>query len=166
MMHEACSYTCGPYQTYYGKAQLDTETGLFHGEVLGIRDVVTFQGKSPDELKSAFRDSVDDYLAFCHERKEEPDKPFSGKFLMRISPDVHKRLSILAEMAGVSLNQFVAESLARIAAQAPSAADSLPFTSSRRITKVAPKRGEGRGNANRSQSGAKSASRPRSAKSK
>ena len=71
---------------YVGKVEFDDEAGIFHGEVVGTRDVVTFQGKSVDELKTAFEQSIDDYLAFCKQRGEEPDKPLSGQFVTRVSP--------------------------------------------------------------------------------
>ena len=71
------------HKGYLGRVEFDAESELFHGEVVGTRDVITFQGKSVDELKTAFRDSVDDYLAFCKERGEEPDRPFSGRFVIR-----------------------------------------------------------------------------------
>ena len=67
------------YKGYTGSVTLDEDAGIFHGEVLDLKDVITFQGTSVDELQQAFQASVDDYLAFCHARGEEPDKPFSGK---------------------------------------------------------------------------------------
>ena len=66
------------YKGYIGKVAFDADARLFHGEVVGIRDVVTFQGQSVTELEAAFKASVDDYLAFCRDRGEEPDKPCSG----------------------------------------------------------------------------------------
>jgi predicted HicB family RNase H-like nuclease len=63
------------YKGYTGHVEYDDEAKIFHGEVLGIKDVVTFQGTTVDEIEQAFKDSVDDYLAFCMERGEEPDKP-------------------------------------------------------------------------------------------
>ncbi|HUG18272.1 MAG TPA: type II toxin-antitoxin system HicB family antitoxin [Planctomycetaceae bacterium] len=99
------------YNGYTAKYEIDEEAGLFHGQVLGIRDVVTFQGESVTELIQAFHDSVDDYLAFCAERGEEPDKPFSGNFPVRISPELHRSASIEAEAAGLSLNQWVSQTI-------------------------------------------------------
>jgi predicted HicB family RNase H-like nuclease len=99
------------YQGYIGKVEFDDEASIFNGEVVNTRDVITFQGKSVAELKKAFRDSVDDYLAFCSERGEEPDKPFSGQFVTRIPPDLHRRASLAASLAGKSLNAWVAEKL-------------------------------------------------------
>lgn len=64
------------YKNYTGHVEFDDETKIFHGEVLGIKDVVTFQGITVDEIAQAFKDSVNDYLAFCKERGEEPDRPF------------------------------------------------------------------------------------------
>lgn len=99
------------YKVYYGRAEIDEEAGLFHGRVVGIRDVVTFEGRSVRELKKAFRDSVNDYLAFCHERGEEPDKPYSGKVSLRIEPELHRKISLAAGAAGKSINRWIAEQL-------------------------------------------------------
>lgn len=99
------------YQGYIGKVEFDSEAGVFHGEVINIRDVVTFEGSSVDELTRAFQGSVDDYLEFCKERDESPEKPFSGKFVVRISPELHRKLSIRASLADKSLNSLVTEVL-------------------------------------------------------
>ena len=99
------------YKGYVGKVGFDGERDLLHGEVVGIRDVVTFQGKSVDEVRAAFRDSVDDYLEFCQESGEPPDKPCSGRFVLRINPDLHRKVSTLAAAFGKSLNTWVAECL-------------------------------------------------------
>ncbi|MEH1997674.1 MAG: type II toxin-antitoxin system HicB family antitoxin [Nostoc sp.] len=73
--------------------------------------MITFQGSSVAELKQAFSDSVDDYLDFCRERGEKPDKPFSGKFMLRIDPDLHKKIVFIAKKEGQSLNSLVEKSL-------------------------------------------------------
>ena len=62
------------YKGYIGRVELDDEAGLFHGEVINTRDVITFQGTSVEELRQAFADSIEDYLEFCKERGEEPDR--------------------------------------------------------------------------------------------
>jgi predicted HicB family RNase H-like nuclease len=67
------------YNNYAGKVDFDAEAGILHGDVVGIRDVVTFEGTSVEEVERAFRDSVDDYLAFCRQRGERPDKPCAPK---------------------------------------------------------------------------------------
>lgn len=78
------------YKGYLAKVEVDDDADIFHGEVINIRDVVTFQGRAVEELRQAFQDSVKDYLAFCAERGEEPDKPFSGRFVIRLAPEVHR----------------------------------------------------------------------------
>ena len=99
------------YKGYLGKVEFDAEAGTLHGEVVGIRDVVTFQGESVEEVEKAFRESVDDYLAFCNERGEEPDKPCSGKFVVRLDTDLHRKLNLVATAEGESLNSWVSERL-------------------------------------------------------
>jgi predicted HicB family RNase H-like nuclease len=71
------------YKGYEATVECDRDAEIFHGEVINVRDVITFQGKSASELTKAFADSVDDYLAFCHERGEAPERPFSGQFVVR-----------------------------------------------------------------------------------
>ena len=68
------------YKNYMAHIEYDAEADIFHGEVINIRDVITFQGKSTDELRRALEDSVEDYLEFCKERGEEPNQPFSNFF--------------------------------------------------------------------------------------
>jgi predicted HicB family RNase H-like nuclease len=102
------------YKNYEATVRFDEEAEIFHGEVINTRDVITFQGSSVDELKQAFKDSVEDYLDFCRERNEEPDKPFSGNFVLRISPELHHKLYKKAKLSGKSLNALIEESLASI----------------------------------------------------
>jgi predicted HicB family RNase H-like nuclease len=99
------------YKGYVGKVEFDDEAGIFHGEVINTRDVITFQGATVAQLKKAFRDSLEDYLAFCSERGEEPEKPFSGQFVTRVSPDLHRRINLAATLSGKSLNAWVTEQL-------------------------------------------------------
>jgi predicted HicB family RNase H-like nuclease len=101
------------YKGYQAKVEMDEEAGLFHGEVLNTRDVITFQGRSVRELKKAFADSVDDYIEFCAARGEDPEKPFSGKFLVRVSPEMHREIMAEARQQGKSLNTYVSEKLQR-----------------------------------------------------
>jgi len=92
------------YRGYIGKVEFDDEAGIFQGEVVNTRDVITFQGESVAELKAAFKESVEDYLAFCASRGEDPDKPFSGHFVTRISPELHRQVSLASTHSGKSLN--------------------------------------------------------------
>jgi predicted HicB family RNase H-like nuclease len=95
------------YKGYSAKAEFDDEAMIFHGEVIGIRDVVTFQGKTVNELIEAFHDSVDDYLDMCESRGEEPEKPFSGRFVVRVSPEVHRKIYVAAKKTGQSINAWL-----------------------------------------------------------
>ena len=99
------------YKEYSARIEFDERDRLFYGEVLGIRDIVTFHGRSVRELERAFRDSVDDYTDLCRTRGEEPDRPFSGKFIVRIDPDIHRQLAIQAAVRNESLNTLVARVL-------------------------------------------------------
>lgn len=110
-MKQQCIYECGPYKNYCGRAEYDEEAKIFHGDVIGTRDVVTFQGKTLADLPGAFAASVDDYLKFCEQLGQVPEKPFSGKFVARVTPELHQRVSIRAQAAGKSLNQFVIDCL-------------------------------------------------------
>lgn len=97
------------YKGYIGKVDYDAGAGIFHGEIINTRDVITFQGKSVSELKKALKESVEDYLEFCRQRGEEPDRPFSGKFIVRIPPEVHREAFLKAKWEGKSLNAWVRE---------------------------------------------------------
>src|SRR5438270_6313866 len=101
------------YKGYFGKVDYDDEAQILHGEVLGIKDVITFQADKASKIEKAFHESVDDYLAFCKERGEKPNKPFSGQFVVRLNADLHRQLAAIAEAGGKSLNAVVAEYLAR-----------------------------------------------------
>lgn len=99
------------YKGYIGLVEFIDEANIFHGEVINLRDVVTFQGTTVRELQTAFRDSVDDYLEFCADRSESPEKPYSGKFMVRIEPELHKAVAILAKKKHKSLNAWVHDAL-------------------------------------------------------
>lgn len=102
------------YKGYCGTVRFDDEADIFHGEVTGLRDVITFQGRTVDEVKTAFRESVDDYLEFCASRGEEPDKPYSGRFLLRVDPELHRKLAELSADEGESLNNWIASRLGEL----------------------------------------------------
>jgi predicted HicB family RNase H-like nuclease len=94
------------YKGYVGT--VEAEDGVFLGRVAGLRDVITFEGTTFAEVEQAFHDSIDDYLAFCAERGEPPDRPFSGRIPLRVTPDAHRRAAIRAQSEGLSLNQWIA----------------------------------------------------------
>jgi len=97
------------YKGYEAVAEFDDAADIFSGEVINTRDVITFQGASVEELKQAFKDSVDDYLEFCARRNEEPDKPFSGTLSLRMPPKVHRQLALEAKRQKKSLNSYILE---------------------------------------------------------
>jgi len=101
------------YKGYAGHVEYDDEAGVFHGEVLDLRDVITFQGKTVEEVEKSFRESIDDYLEFCEQRGEDPDKPFSGRLMLRLPPNLHRKVYVSASREGKSLNQWIAERLER-----------------------------------------------------
>ena len=97
------------YKNYEATVDFDAELETFHGVVINTRDVITFYGKSVAELKREFKNSVEDYLEFCRNLNEDPEKPFSGNFVLRISPTLHKKLYTRAKSAGKSLNSLIEE---------------------------------------------------------
>lgn len=99
------------YKGYTGHVVFDDEARIFHGDVLGLRDVIIFQGDSVDTLELAFQESIDDYLEFCQVRGEAPETPFSGEFTLKLSPELHRKLYISSQEEGKSLNQWISEKL-------------------------------------------------------
>lgn len=78
------------YKGYTAVIEVDEESGMLHGRVIGLRDGIHFQGETVAKAKKSFEESVDDYLNFCASRSEAPEKPFSGKFMVRIPPALHR----------------------------------------------------------------------------
>ena len=101
------------YKGYQGRFEYDPDADIFHGQVINLSDIITFQGRSIDELKTAIADSVEDYLEFCAEEGKTPEKPYSGRFNVRLSPQVHQRIALKAARDGVSLNNWVASTLSK-----------------------------------------------------
>ncbi len=101
------------HKGYRGTVMLfDDEAGIFHGEVVDTQDVITFQGKTGQEVIKAFKDSVDEYLAFCEEQGREPSKPFSGQFMTRTGPEVHRLCVSASKLQGYkSFNAWVVDTL-------------------------------------------------------
>ena len=99
------------YKGYAARVEFDADAASFHGRVLNLRDVITFEGTSVKELQREFHASVDDYLAYCAERNEPPEKPLSGRVLVRMSPDLHRSATLAAEEARISLNTWIVRSL-------------------------------------------------------
>jgi len=136
------------HKGYLGLARVDTDAGVIRGRVINIRDMITFQGATVAEAETAFRDSVDDYLEFCAERGETPDKPYSGHFPIRTSAAVHRALSIEAGRRGLSLNALVGTILKREAIRS-ARRNPTAEPSRRRSESGRPKKGGKPGNASK-----------------
>jgi predicted HicB family RNase H-like nuclease len=101
------------YRNYRARVEFDAEDGLFFGRIAGIRDGVTFHADTVPALIEAFHEAVDDYLATCASLRKTPDRPFSGKLMLRVDPAVHAKSVEAAELAGKSLNQWTEDVLRR-----------------------------------------------------
>ncbi len=101
------------YQGYDGSVEYSAEDRVLHGRILGIRDVVTFEGADVLSLEENFKAAIDEYLAFCKEREKTPDKPFSGTFNVRTGVELHRRAALYAEAQHMKLNNVVKDALER-----------------------------------------------------
>jgi predicted HicB family RNase H-like nuclease len=100
---------------YSARVEFDGDDRLFVGHIAGIRDIVGFHGESVSELEAAFGEAVDNYLAACQKLGQTPDKPYSGRVMLRLPPDVHARASAAAQLTGLSFNQWAAQVLEQAA---------------------------------------------------
>jgi predicted HicB family RNase H-like nuclease len=103
------------YGKFIAAIEFDEDAAIFHGEVINLSDIVTFQGRSVTELRKAFKESLDDYIEACGQFGKQPEKPFTGRFIVRLSPEVHRSAVIAAKTEGKSLNKWVAEKLEQAA---------------------------------------------------
>ena len=101
------------YKGYSARIEYDDEDGILFGQIAGIRDGVGFHADTVEGLRAAFHEAVDDYLETCAKVGKEPQKPYSGKVMFRLSPELHRKAALAAELAGKSLNQWAEEALAR-----------------------------------------------------
>lgn len=100
------------YKGYPARIEYSEDDGCFVGHIIGINDVVGFHGESVAELRAAFEEAVDDYLETCERLGRPPQKPYSGKLMLRIPPEVHAGVARAAAAQGKSINQWAAEKLA------------------------------------------------------
>jgi predicted HicB family RNase H-like nuclease len=103
------------YKNYSARVEFDDEDGIFVGRIAGIADAVSFHATSVEELRDAFREGVDDYIATCAKIGKEPQKSYSGKLMLRIDPALHANIALAAEISGKSLNQWSEEVLGEAA---------------------------------------------------
>lgn len=99
------------YKGYIGRVTYDEDLKILHGDVIGLKDVITFEGTSVEEVEQAFRDSIDVYLDLCKKRGERPEKTFTGDLRVRIEPDLHASLAQQAAVKGLSLNKLIIRKL-------------------------------------------------------
>ena len=99
------------YKGYIGMVEYDDHAKLFHGDVINTKTVITFQGTSVDEIEQAFRDSVEDYIAWCEEDGVAPEMPYSGKFNLQLSPSLHREVAVMAKKLKLSVDSFVEKAL-------------------------------------------------------
>jgi predicted HicB family RNase H-like nuclease len=100
---------------YLATLEIDEGANVIHGRVVNARAVLTFEGETLSELRTAFADTIADYRDWCKERGVEPEKPYSGTLSLRIAPELHRRVAEKAAQSGESINQFIAERLEEVA---------------------------------------------------
>lgn len=111
------------HKGYIGEVEFDPSIDAFHGRVLGLQDVVTFQGRSLDELRREMAESIDDYLEFCAKVGKDPERPYRGEFLVRTTPELHRAAARVAEASGLSLNAWVEAAIASVVEEKPPTAE-------------------------------------------
>ena len=99
------------YKGCVGIVNYDSNARAFHGDVINTRDVITFQGKTVDEIEKAFQKSIDDYISWCEQDGVSPEKPYSGRFNLRLSPELHREVAVTAKKLKISINSFVEKAL-------------------------------------------------------
>ena len=101
------------YKGYVARIEYSDDDDCFIGHIAGINDVVGFHGDSVSELHAAFEEAVEDYLDSCRKIGRSPQKPYSGKILLRVSPEIHAKVAMMAEVRGKSLNSLLMEVLSQ-----------------------------------------------------
>jgi predicted HicB family RNase H-like nuclease len=101
------------YKGYYGSAEFSIEDEVFHGKLLFITSLVTYEADEAKALKKAFEAAVEDYLQLCQELKRKPEKPCKGSFNVRLDPELHRQLSVYANQKEITLNSLVEQGLTR-----------------------------------------------------
>jgi predicted HicB family RNase H-like nuclease len=100
---------------YIAEIMLDEEAGLLSGIVLNTRATLHFAGKTVEELKAAFAETIEDYREWCRSEGKGPEKPYSGTLSLRIAPDLHRRIAGKAAREGKSINAVIGEALEGVA---------------------------------------------------
>ncbi len=101
------------YKGYTGNVGFNADDKIFHGRILGISDVVSFEGSSVAELEKDFKGAINDYIDLCKKTNKEPEKPFSGKFVLRIPSELHCSIALDAKKKKQSINTWVVKTCKR-----------------------------------------------------
>lgn len=101
------------HRGYAAKIEYSEEDQRFVGHIAGINDVVGCHGESVAELRAAFEEAVDDYLETCAKLKRAPQKPYSGRLMLRVPPEIHAAVAASAKVSGKSINQWAADAFAQ-----------------------------------------------------
>ena len=99
------------HKGYTARVEYDERDNIFVGRILGIRNIISFHGETVAELRTEFEHALKDYLSECKKEGIAPEKPASGKLLLRVTPEIHGRALVAAQAAGKSLNQWATEVL-------------------------------------------------------
>ena len=99
------------YKGYIGSVNYSDKDQVFFGKIEGINGLVNFEGESVKELTAAFHEAVDDYLAYCEDEGIEPDKSYTGVLNVRLTPNIHRQIAMLALQSGISINAYIKDAL-------------------------------------------------------
>lgn len=99
------------YKGFLGSVHFDSDDEVFYGKIEGIEDLISYEGKSVQEIKKSFNESVDDYLELCKKLNKEPEKSFKGSFNVRLPSDLHRKAYRKSLIQGISLNQLVQKAI-------------------------------------------------------
>jgi len=95
------------YKDYFASISYSMEDEVFHGKIIGINDLITFEGRSVTELKKAFKEATEDYLTTCKEMNKQPDKTYKGSFNVRVPASMHKKAALMASQKNITLNELM-----------------------------------------------------------
>lgn len=103
------------YKGFAATVEFDADDLLLVGRIAGINDVIGFHGETPQEVVEAFHEAVDDYLETCAKIGKQPERPYSGKVMLRVDPSLHAQIALAAQLSGKSINQLGEEALRSVA---------------------------------------------------
>jgi predicted HicB family RNase H-like nuclease len=99
------------YKGYHGSYELSVEDSVFFGKLEFIKDLVSYEGETAENILESFHEAVDDYLVTCEENGKAPDKPFKGSFNVRVGEDLHRQIAMEAIKKDMSINNYIKDTL-------------------------------------------------------